>query len=137
MATPRSEGAQISPNTPPLFVKGAEPKKPAKNLVMMTVWMSLAVAVPKENTAERKYGSSVADFRPNHSEQGAQSSGPTPSPTSRRMGEMPPASRLPSGQALKSGDSVCWRQGSCGLGFLKGGGKGDAAASSVFRGRID
>lgn len=43
---------------------GAEPKKPLKNLVINTVCMSLAVAVPKDMTAEMKKGTRTGHFLP-------------------------------------------------------------------------
>jgi hypothetical protein len=42
--------------TPPVFVTGALPNKPVKNRVIRTVWISFAVAVPKEKMAAIKYG---------------------------------------------------------------------------------
>src|SRR3954463_7002370 len=80
MAAPRCSGVQISPKTPPVFVTGAEPKKPVKNRVIIIVCKSFAVAVPNEKTAARKYGASTAGLRPNTSDRGAQIKGPNPSP---------------------------------------------------------
>ncbi|KAF6218055.1 hypothetical protein HO133_006467 [Letharia lupina] len=37
IAVPRCVGSQMSPSTPPVFVTGADPKRPAKNRVMMMV----------------------------------------------------------------------------------------------------
>lgn len=54
----------MSPRTPPVFVTGAEPNNPAKNLVMRIVWISFAVAVPKEKQAAIKYGMITAGFLP-------------------------------------------------------------------------
>jgi hypothetical protein len=64
IAVPRCAGDQISPKTPPVFVTGAEPNIPAKNLVIKIVWISLAVAVPKEKHAAIKYGAKTAGFLP-------------------------------------------------------------------------
>jgi hypothetical protein len=47
-----------------VFVIGADPKNPAKNRVIITVWMSLETAVAKEKTAAKKYGIRTANFRP-------------------------------------------------------------------------
>jgi hypothetical protein len=44
----------MSAITPPVITTGALPKRPEKNRVMRMVWMSLAVAVPKEKTAAMK-----------------------------------------------------------------------------------
>lgn len=54
----------MSPRTPPVLVTGADPNKPAKNLVMRMVWMSFAVAVPNEKHAAIKYGIKTAGFLP-------------------------------------------------------------------------
>jgi hypothetical protein len=45
-------------------VTGADPKSPAKNLVIKIVCMSFAVAVPNEKHAARKYGAKTAGFLP-------------------------------------------------------------------------
>jgi hypothetical protein len=45
-------------------VTGADPNKPAKNLVMRIVCMSFAVAVPKEKQPAMKYGMRTAGFLP-------------------------------------------------------------------------
>jgi len=37
IAVPLCEGDQISPRTPPVFVTGADPNNPAKNLVIKIV----------------------------------------------------------------------------------------------------
>jgi hypothetical protein len=54
IAVPLSLGDQISPRTPPVFVTGALPNNPAKNLVIRMVWISFAVAVPNEKQAAMK-----------------------------------------------------------------------------------
>jgi hypothetical protein len=64
MAVPRCDGDQISPRTPPVFVTGADPNRPAKNLQSKMVWMSFAVAVPNEKHAAMKYGARTAGFLP-------------------------------------------------------------------------
>jgi hypothetical protein len=64
MAVPRCDGDQISPRTPPVFVTGADPNRPAKNLQSRMVWMSFAVAVPNEKHAAMKYGARTAGFLP-------------------------------------------------------------------------
>jgi hypothetical protein len=64
MAAPRSSGLQISLRTPPVLVTGAEPKKPVKNLVIIIVCTSFAVAVANEKIAARKYGGRTAVLRP-------------------------------------------------------------------------
>jgi hypothetical protein len=64
MAAPRCSAVQISLRTPPVFVTGAEPKKPVKNRVSITVCKSFAVAVPKEKIAAMKYGVRTAGLRP-------------------------------------------------------------------------
>jgi len=64
IAVPLCEGDQISPSTPPVFVTGAEPNNPAKNLVIRMVEMSFAVAVPKEKQAAMKYGTKTAGLLP-------------------------------------------------------------------------
>jgi len=64
MAVPRCEGDQMSPRTPPVFVTGADPNSPAKNLVIRIVWISLAVAVPNEKHAAMKYGTRTAGLLP-------------------------------------------------------------------------
>lgn len=63
-----------------MLVTGAEPKNPVKNLVIIIVCTSLAVAVAKEKMAARKYGGKTAVLRPYSSDRGAQISGPNPRP---------------------------------------------------------
>ena len=75
----------MSPSTPPVFVTGTHSKKPAKNLVIIIVWMSFAVAVPKEKTAARKYGIKTAGLRPKISVNGAQNKGANPNPQCRTL----------------------------------------------------
>jgi hypothetical protein len=44
----------MSPRTPPVFVTGALPNRPVKNLVIRMVWISLPAAVPNEKQAAMK-----------------------------------------------------------------------------------
>lgn len=55
---------------------GAEPKKPLKNRVSKTVWMSFAVAVPKDMTVAMRNGTNTGHFLPYTSESGAHRRGP-------------------------------------------------------------
>ncbi len=109
IADPLCEGDQISPKTPPVLVTGADPNKPAKNLVIRIVWISFAVAHPKEKQAAMKYGTNTAGFLPYLNSQirtilvgsarrlpssqrnthtslnGAHNKGPSPKPTNRKV----------------------------------------------------
>ena len=60
------------------MTKGAEAKNAAKNLVIMIVWISFAVAVPKVKTAPMKNEGRAASLRPYTSLIGAQRRGPRP-----------------------------------------------------------
>lgn len=71
--------------TPPMQVIGAAPKKPVKNRVISTVWISLAVAVPIDMMNDIAYGSSTAHFRPYTSDNGAHNRGPNPHPSSKKL----------------------------------------------------
>jgi hypothetical protein len=64
MALPRCEGRHKSTMTPPMQVIGADPKKPVKNRVINTVWMSFAVAVPTDMMMDIANGSRTVHFRP-------------------------------------------------------------------------
>ena len=46
MARPRSDAGNTSAITPPAFVKGDEPKAPAKKRMRRSVWMFCAPAAP-------------------------------------------------------------------------------------------
>lgn len=59
-----------------MLQRGADPPIPAKNLVMRTVCVSFAVAVPKEEIAHMKNGIKTEIFRPYASETGAKRRGP-------------------------------------------------------------
>ena len=54
----------MSTKTPPVHVIGAAPKKPVKNRVIRTVWMSFAEAVPNDIAVEIKNGIRTGHFRP-------------------------------------------------------------------------
>ena len=102
-AAPRCSGVHISLNTPPVFVIGADAKKPQKNRVMRTVCISFAAAVAKEKTEATKYGAITADLRPYNSESGAQSNGPNPNPKIKRL-----TPRMPTPLATLNSRSI-WR----------------------------
>ena len=75
-AVARSAGEKMSPRTPPVFVTGAELKKPAKKRVMKMAERSLDAAVAKVKHAPIKYGGKTATLRPYISLIGAHSKGP-------------------------------------------------------------
>jgi hypothetical protein len=64
MAIPRQAGEYKSPNTPPVFVTGAELKKAPKNRVIMSVCRSFAVALPKLKHTATSMGVRTATRRP-------------------------------------------------------------------------
>ena len=49
IAKPRSEAGNISAMTPPAFVKGDDPKAPAKNRSIRRVWIFCEPAAPALN----------------------------------------------------------------------------------------
>ena len=73
--------ANISPICPPALVRGALPNVPAKNLTMRIIGRFVERAPAMLKIANKGYEALKAHLRPNISERGAQSSGPTPKPT--------------------------------------------------------
>lgn len=85
MAMPLQAGVYRSPSTPPVLVTGAEAKKAPKKRVSISVWKSLAVALPKLKQTATNIGVSTAILLPYTSLSGAQRSGPTPKPNRKRV----------------------------------------------------
>lgn len=63
-----------------MLVTGAEAKKAPKKRVSISVWKSLAVALPKLKQTATNMGVSTAILLPYTSLSGAHSSGPVPKP---------------------------------------------------------
>jgi hypothetical protein len=64
MAMPLHAGEYRSPSTPPVLVTGAEAKKAPKKRVSISVWKSLAVALPKLKQMATNMGAMTATRRP-------------------------------------------------------------------------
>ena len=107
MANARSRALKRSARTPPVLTRAPDAKNAAKNLVIMIVWISFAVAVPRVKQAPIKKGGITAALRPYNSLRGAHRSGPIPTlwhrqyrvPTSSRWSRFTPGGTK-SSQAL-------------------------------------
>jgi len=84
IANPRCEAVNISAITPPAFVKGEEPKAPAKNRRMRSVWMFCDPAAPALNAVSMAYVPKKSTCRPYNSDIGAHSRGPIAKPRTKR-----------------------------------------------------
>lgn len=85
MAIPLHAGEYKSPNTPPVFVTGADAKKAPKNRVNINVWKSFATALPKLKQIDIAMGTSTATRLPKTSLRGAHSKGPRPNPNKKSV----------------------------------------------------
>lgn len=74
----------MSAITAPEMAIGTDPKLPAKKRRMIKVWMFLAPAAPAENTVRKKELRMKITRRPYISLSGAQTSGPTANPMTKR-----------------------------------------------------
>lgn len=84
MARPRSWAEKMSDMTPPAFVKGEDPKEPAKNLKTRRLPMLLTPAQPARKAVNNAKVEKKTYWRPIVSLSGAQTRGPSANPSTKR-----------------------------------------------------
>lgn len=73
----------MSAITPPAFVSGDDPKAPAKNRMMMSVWIFFDPAAPALKAVRTAYVPKKRTCRPYSSDIGAHSNGPIANPRTK------------------------------------------------------